>query len=657
MFYKIKFILFFLLFTNVLFSQSVIEDQINNYLVWFVNENNESTVDLNELKDVIDDYLENPIQINLCSYEQLNQLQFLTSFQAYQIIRYRKKYGFFIHKQELLAVPGIEIEDYQLLQYLFTLENIIYIKKSKPKFYSKVIIGQNSALHDQKEYQQQKYVGSSQKLFSKIDVKSSEDFRFGFQLEKDAGEQFNLKNVDYFAGFLDLKFTKGIERLIIGDYKLQYGQGLTLNNFFTLYSSNSLNHNVLKKNNFKVHSSLNETQYFRGAVLRIPFNKIKLDLFYSNKNNDATISNHQIISFQNTGYHRTVSEIENKNSFNEENFGGNLTYQNRQLTLGFVSFFNRFNKKIDFQRNYQQNYHLKKDNLFSGLYLNYQLSKIDLFAEISSNSKFNFSGIIGFTNQISSRFSCHFSFRNYHSSYYNKYANALGKNSMNNNEQGFVFKTEIKVSSKFDVVTNVDLYKRKFIAYQRFFPTRGYSLFVQLNYYLNKQSTFLLGMKKSSDQYSRSNLNLYQLIQEDSYRIYLKYRYHFHNSFMQTFQLQTISYHQDIKTRGLLMYYELVKKWNKASLTLRYTYFKTDNFDTRLYTYQNNVPYQYHVPMFYGKGFQVFGLFKFQINKNLKYGLKISYQKNHLNNLHISLNTDNLYPQKVFVYNSLVLKF
>lgn len=657
MFYKIKCVFILLFCSCAVFSQTPIEDEINNYLVWFINENNESSVDINELKDAINQYVENPISLNTCTYEKLNQLLFITSYQAYQIIRYRKKYGFFIHKYELLAVPGIALRDYKLIKHLFTLETHIYIKKRKQLIRSKFIIGQNSALHSQKEYKQNTYKGNPQKFFSKIDINSSEGLRLGFQIEKDAGEEFNSEKLDYFAGFLELKFNKGIERLIIGDYKLQYGQGITLNNYFTIYSSNSINHNVLNKNNFKVHSSLNETHFFRGFVARLPIKRINIDLFYSNRNKDANIDNHQIVSFNNSGYHRTISEITNKNSFNDQHFGGNLSYRHKQFTIGIVSVYNKINKEVDFQRLYQQNYYLKKHNIYNGVYFNYQLKNVDLFGEISFNSNFNSSGIVGLTHHLSPVFSYHVSYRNYHSAYFNRNSNAYGKNSFNNNEEGVVLKTEIKISSKFDLITNVDFYDRRDISYQKYYPTKGFSFFVQLNYYINNQSNFLLGFKKSSDQYSQSNSILYSLNKQYSKKLYIKYRYQFDDSFIQNFQFQTIHYYTDIKYTGMLIYYELVKKWKKISFTTRYTYFNTDNYNTRLYTYQNNVPYQYHIPMFYGKGFQVFGLFKFQINKNLKYGLKISYQKNHLNNLHISLNTDNLYPQKVFVYNSLVLKF
>jgi len=460
--YRIKLLIVSLLFSLPIFSQTAIEDEINNYLVWFVNENNESSIDLNELKDAVDQYLENPIQLNICSYDQLHQLNFLSSYQAYQIIRYRNKYGFFIHKHELLAVPGIELDDYKILQYLITLQNKIYVKKQFREFKTKIIIGQNTALHQQREYEKNQFNGSPHKLFAKIDMKSSDGIRFGLQIEKDAGEGMSHKKVDYVAGFVEIRPKKLVEKFIIGDYKLQYGQGLTLNNYFTIFSTNSSNHNILKKNDFKVHSSLNETQYFRGAVIKIPFKNFKLDLFYSNKKSDATLDNNLIVSFQNTGYHRTNSEIQNKNSFTDENFGGNLTYTYRQLTLGLVTLYNHINKPIQFQRNYQQQYKLNQYNLFTGFYLNYQYKNVDLFGEISSDSKFNSSGIVGLTHQLSPSFLYHVSYRNYHQTYYNRNANAFGKNTLNNNEQGLNLKSEIKVSSQFDVIANIDFFKRVF---------------------------------------------------------------------------------------------------------------------------------------------------------------------------------------------------
>ena len=69
-------------------------------------------------------------------------------------------------------------------------------------------------------------------------------------------------------------------------------------------------------------------------------------------------------------------------------------------------------------------------------------------------------------------------------------------------------------------------------------------------------------------------------------------------------------------------------KWN-LNLDLRYALFRTDSYDTRLYTYENDILYAFSIPSFSGEG-QRFYLnlrwkTKANINLYMKYSLT-SYQ-------------------------------
>jgi hypothetical protein len=71
--------------------------------------------------------------------------------------------------------------------------------------------------------------------------------------------------------------------------------------------------------------------------------------------------------------------------------------------------------------------------------------------------------------------------------------------------------------------------------------------------------------------------------------------------------------------KGFLAYSELLFNYSRYwSGQLRLLYFETDNYDSRVYTFESDVPYHFSIPAFYGKGF------RYYINFNVTAGKHVS---------------------------------
>src|SRR5699024_6100947 len=106
------------------------------------------------------------------------------------------------------------------------------------------------------------------------------------------------------------------KRLVIGDYSLQTGQGLTMWSGLS-FGKGSLVQNVARQGQgARAYTSTNESQFLRGAVATFGFGRLDVSPFVSYKQSDASLSDDstRFSNLQESGYHRTATEIKNRNS-------------------------------------------------------------------------------------------------------------------------------------------------------------------------------------------------------------------------------------------------------------------------------------------------------------------------------------------------------
>lgn len=70
---------------------------------------------------------------------------------------------------------------------------------------------------------------------------------------------------------------------------------------------------------------------------------------------------------------------------------------------------------------------------------------------------------------------------------------------------------------------------------------------------------------------------------------------------------------------GFMMYADVLFKpvMKRLSGNARLQYFETDNYDTRIYTYENDVLYSYSIPMVYGKGYRYYLNLRYNLFKDV----------------------------------------
>ena len=392
-----------ILLVNILYSQSVdtvvnqknivsnssYKDMKKQYLIEQTIENiaensEDENIDYTTLFDQLNFYYEHPINLNRKEIKfDLEQLMLLDQFQIKSLINHREKYGKFLNIYELQTLNSFSSNDIRkILPFIVVNENfdathlslLEMINKGKNDLflrYSRVlnpIIGQTQ-LSDSSwlSSPNSKMLGSADNLYMRYRFKYQNHLSFGITTEKDAGETFlgnpqseklfNLqrpKGFDFYSAHFFLKEVGKIDVLAIGDYHIQLGQGLTF--WSGLAMGKSSNVMSLKRSaiGIKPYASIDENSFLRGGAFSMKFKKFKLLGFASKKNIDANIIQDTttqdgsliVSSFQASGIHSTIGEIEDKDAIEENIIGGEISYKNKFMHFGLLGAFTKYNLSL-----------------------------------------------------------------------------------------------------------------------------------------------------------------------------------------------------------------------------------------------------------------------------------------------------------------------
>lgn len=643
---------------------------INNEFISNQLENISSSTDISlDFTDLLEEYAfynKNPISINGENSHKLVELRLINEIQYNNIQTYLSNYGHIRSKTELLALDAFSKEEVErLIPFInFSSEK----KKSNYKFkdifkygrhqfmgrYSQIIeksdaysIPNDSAL----QHKGGIYLGTPQKYYGRYSYDFDKKAGLGFTLEKDAGEPFGssglndslkmligdkVKPLDFSSAYLYIADIGILKKVIIGDYHLEYGQGLTL--WSGLSFGKSSDATMLKKygRGLVKNTSVNENRFMRGAAVSFGFKRFEITGFYSSNKVDANIisidslEKAEISGVLESGNHRTINEIEDRKVMNIRSYGGNISYKANNFSLGFSIINNYFDSKFATQNQiYKKYYFVGNNNLNMGLDFTYNLKNMRFFGEISTNENNAFAGIIGNNLFIGNRLVLSMLYRNYSKNYYNFFNSPISESSNSRNERAFYMGVKLLPLPNISIDAYADFFKFPWLKYGVSYPSQGAEYLLQINY--NPLSNFGIYFRMKSE-YKSENLNdEYKFLpqkantKKQSIRINLTYSPVDFIIFKSRFE--SVNYSKaDNRERGYLLYQDINYKPNNfpISANLRFAIFSTDGWESRIYAYENDVLYAFSIPAYYDKGQRFYLNLKYKLNRNLSFWFRIS---------------------------------
>ena len=298
------------------------------------------------------------IDLNRCTRDELLQLPFLSAQQVMDFIEYRDRHGRIETMVELYMIRSMEKSTIDLLSHFATIYPEV-VKDTLPSLKNLIRYGRHEFLATFKapfynrRGDENGYLGYKYKHWLRYTFTSGQHVKLGLVASQDAGEPFfagqNKAGYDYYSFYLMLQKWGCVRRMVVGRYRLKFGMGLVINNSFGLGKINTLATLGRSANNIMPHSSRSEANYLQGAAACFRLSDcFSLTAFASLRMVDATLNRNSstVATLLRTGYHRTKSEMERRRNTSESLFGANLNFFRNGWHAGITGFYTAFNREL-----------------------------------------------------------------------------------------------------------------------------------------------------------------------------------------------------------------------------------------------------------------------------------------------------------------------
>jgi hypothetical protein len=457
----------------------------------------------------------------------------------------------------------------------------------------------------------------------------------GMNVEKDAGEAWRHQFPAFdswhaFARAKDIRITSSIQLrdAVIGHYRLRMGCGLLINQGFSLgkqYVSRQLMQQ--RSNTITPFASNAEYGYMQGAALDLRIGEhFSILPYFSARQIDGSYNNerHVLTALQKDGYHRTQTEDSHRNAAWEIVSGARIGWRGEWYDLGIHGTFTQL--QYDYMRNnlyYNANY-FRGHQLaqFSADYTARALGGL-LRGEFAIDDKGAFANLTALQYKLTDNWTSTLLYRYYGLEYRQLHASTLGENSETQGEQGVTLNLDGQVSAHWQLQGMFDWFMFGQPQYGiRDSNSQGLEGALRLLYSHRKVSGYLGYRIKKKSNYFRHSLDGMLNIQPNA-------------SFTSKTQFRARIYNKEEDGIASTSFGYAVSQsfaWNckhwkhcPFSLVGQASYFRTDDYDSRVYLTEKTILYGFGLPMLYGEGlrYSVTGTIKIgpHINVDLKWAM------------------------------------
>jgi len=574
------------------------------------------------------------ININALSPETAFTILKMSDYQYYHLQKYISEHGLLVSIFELASVEGFSVEYVQQLEHYIIATAIdkdrkLTIKSLFKRQKHKLLLRYAQILEKKAGYDKNRnshYVGTPQQYVFRYNFTASEHITLGFAGKKNAGEEFfknsQKQGIGFYSFHLQLKKIGFLQSVIVGDYRLHFGQGMIMGSGFM----NSGSGEIRKTGSVqRPVTAMSQSNFLRGISVQLGNYKYSGVVFFGHRFFDGNVVEIEpgIFAFEgaisNAGMHRTETEINKRNALFNRMYGAHFRANLKTFKIGAQLTRSEFSLPVLPSTRPYQYFDFSGKGLCHAS-IDYQVLIRDhiIFGEVAASSTKGYGLLQGAIFKIDPRMKFSALFRHFSKNFAALDGKPYSKNSKLNNETGLLLTSDIILSKNVNMVACFDLYQFHWLRYLIDKPVANLETSLRFDISIARNCALLVRYTyKTQNKNFRDEKPYNQLLETQQHRVRMIFSY----SFLQYLQFKSeasgiCNRNTHIKENlfGVLVYQDIGINFAKAGLDvkLRFALFDTDTYDERLYAYENDISYTFTINSYYYRGCKSYFIIKWK---------------------------------------------
>ena len=622
---NIKFIvIIFFLYLPSLFSQTdtnyIKTEEIINELV---EESQEEEVS-SDLYDILESLLRNPVNLNTAEINDFQRIPFIDFSVAEIIINHRNKYGLFFSVNELYAIRDVPADLVKKIIPFVTVSSLVVspVDEEEENLFNSItsnskIYFRNRIVNDlqtRKGFAENKFAGSRVDIYNRLLARYDNNYQLNVLTEKDAGEK---EFTEFTSAHLFAKDLGVVKNLVLGDYYLEFGQGLALWNAYGFSKGADAVYPV-KKSERKIipYTSASENNFFRGAAATLDYKPFSVSLFYSKNKFDANLDEitGEILSTPLDGLHRTELELKKRKTAEETALGGRLDFvEGNLLRIGVLHYRSKFSHLFQPSSVFD----IRGDEFsYTSAAFDFYIKNINIFGEAVYNGT-SVASINNIQISLSSNLQFVSSIRSYPANFTNIHGFSFGERSgAAQNEFGIY--NGLKWRLPFGTINlYYDQFKFPNASFDNPLPADGNEFFAELTSKpFNKAETKIRYKKERKElEYKINDENLIAERNRENIRGEIIYEISKSLRWKSRFEYSIYSVkNAELDEDGFLFFQDLrYVPASNLNIYSRIVFFRTGSFNTAVYEYENDLTGILTNAAMFGEGIRWYFLVRYKV--------------------------------------------
>lgn len=573
---------------------------------------------------------DNPVRINSSSAEEISRLFFLSDFQVKSLVDYTRSSGRIVSVYELANIPGFDRETSSMMIPFISFEDMAKKAPDHSGWRNTLLTNMSLKPSDNDT----SALGSPLKILIKYRFTAG-SFSGGFTTEKDSGERTLRGNPplpDFMSANLAWTGSGILKKIVLGDFSSRCGPGTTINTGLRTGLSLTAAGYLSGGDEIRPYTSTGENNFYRGAATQLHIKKTDLMLFFSINKIDATVDSTDdksvkyIESFYRSGLHNTSSSMGKKDIVTETSYGADLSYNLRNFRAGILWTANHFSLPVLIKDPAPEDIHDFEGDRNSNLSAYYKatLGKMILYGEISNCLSGKIALVQGVAARPADRLTLNILLRKYDPEFTAFHGQGPFSGSAGNNVNGIFGNLTFEAAKYLFISAGCDLRNYPWLRYRCNAPSMGKTKEIKVRYIPSERLSLEASYKYSYTEYNEqesAGIKKQEAITARTFKGIIKYS---------PFKAVTFSTRADFKisspsgSKGTLLLQDMTCRFGKlpVSIWFRYCLFNTDDWESRIYTYENDLLYNFSIPALSGSGSRSYLLIDWRISRSADIRLK-----------------------------------